>query len=193
MLAVAGALALLMLMLAVIQSVMRQDVVDADPRRVRLPTDGVHPRRRSPSPRPASSSRVTDDDLRRRGEQPWQRADEQPPAVGRRCVQERARPELGHPAVRSLPRRDRSRDRSVRPLARDDHPRRGDLHLRLLPAAHVRRDDLARDEPLGATSRRAPRRDHPLEVRDRRDPQPRHRRDHQHQRRRTATARRSSR
>ncbi len=43
MLTVAGALALLMLMLAVIQSVMRQDVVDADASRVRLPADGVHP------------------------------------------------------------------------------------------------------------------------------------------------------
>ena len=57
MLAVAGALALLMLMLAVIQSVHAAGRVDADSSRVRLPADGVHPRRRSPSPRPGSSSR----------------------------------------------------------------------------------------------------------------------------------------
>ena len=126
---------------------------------------------------------ITDDISAAVVSEPRHRAVRQPAAGGRRRLQERARRELGHPAVRRLPRRDHPRDRRVRALARDDHPRRGDLHLRLLPAAHLRRDDLARDEPLGATARRAARRDHPRQVRHRLDPHPRHRGDRQHRRR----------
>ena len=113
---------------------------------------------------------ITDDISARRRQRPRHRAVRQPAAGGRRRIQERARRELGHPAVRRLPRRDHPRDRRVRALARDDHPRRRDLHLRLLPPPHLRRDDLARDEPLGTTARRAARRDHPRQVRHRLDP-----------------------
>ena len=191
MVAVAGALALLMLMLAVIQSVIRQDVGML----IRA-AFGYLPMAFILAGVAIAATgllvAITDDISARRRQRPRHQAVGQPPAGSRRRLQERARRELGDPAVRGLPRRDHPRNRSVRALARDDHPRRGDLHLRLLPPSHLRRDDLARDEPLGAAPGRAARRDHPLEVRHRLDPQSRHRGDRQHQRRRTATARRSS-
>ena len=75
-------------------------------------------------------------------------------------------------------------DRRVRLVARDDHPRRRRLHRPLLPPTHVRRDDLARHQPLGQEARRAARRGRVREVRCRRDHQPRERRDHEHHPRR---------
>ena len=91
MLAVAGALALLMLMLAVIQAVHAAGRLDA-----RSAPRSATCRWRSSSPAVAIAATgllvaITDDISARRRERPRQRAVEQPAAVGRRRVQERAR------------------------------------------------------------------------------------------------------
>jgi hypothetical protein len=80
--------------------------------------------------------------------------------------------------VRCVPRCARARRRLARAVARVDHPRRDDLHRALLPPADLRRDDLARDEPVRATTCRVPRRGDLREARDRLDRCPRDGRPH---------------
>ena len=93
----------------------------AHPRSVRLPPDGLHPRRsRDRWCRPARGHYRRH--VERRCEQPRNRAVGQPAAGGRRRLQECPRRGLGDPPLRRLPRRDHPRDRRVRALARDDHP-----------------------------------------------------------------------
>ena len=78
--------------------------------------------------------------------------------------------ESGIPLFGVFPGRDHPGDRSLRALVGADHPRR-DLRLRVLPTAYIRGDDLACNEPLGEAARRAAHCDHPRQVRHRRDPQ----------------------
>ena len=98
MLAIAGALALLMLMLAVIQSVIRQDIwILARAAFGYLPMAFIlagRDRRHRPARRDHRRH------VRRRRREPRNRAVRQPPPGGRRRLQERARRGLGHPAIR---------------------------------------------------------------------------------------------